>query len=373
MAKSKFERVVKEISLKHFRLHLDRQVKKIDMKTLRNLQILRVSIVSLLSTAPTISFSIELCDALGALEADPQAVAPAVAFQNVQATNLIEACAVAIDRSDEGLPRFLLQRGRGYLRAGDGTAAMADIQKSHDMGYPAATFGLATAYYLGDYVQQDFERARALFELAYEEGVRWSARGLSILYANEAYEHFDVELANTWAARFEYKVPDGLSAPRYLIDLVLAKHQRQCDRDLAKDIDAFELDEPAALTTYADDFYDLEISSNGTLATVIHAGFGCGDLGHLWSGSGGSPLYVIADGQIFENWLAHRPFSVERDGETFLMIPKHGSGCSSSNPELAVAGADICYAVALWHEEQRTFYGYGNVLEYSGLNGSSDN
>ena len=322
---------------------------------------------------PSLSFAQDLCDILGSLEADPNAVAPAVAFQDINPVNLIEACAVAIDRSDESLPRFLLQRGRGYLRLGDGAAAMSDIQKSHDMGYSAATFGLATAYYLGDDVEQDYERARALFELAYEEGVRWSARGLSILYANEAYEHFDLELANTWAARFEYRVPTGLSAPLHLIELVLAKHQKQCDEDLARDIDAFELNEPIALTTYPDDFYDLKISSSGMLATIIHAGFRCGDLGHLWSGSGGSPLYVIAGGQIFENWLSHRPFSVETNGEIFLMIPKHGSACRTSDPESAIAGADICYALALWHDEQRTFYGYGNVLEFSDLNPTPEN
>ena len=310
----------------------------------------------------------DLCDTLGALEADPNAIAPAVSFQDINAVSLIEACAIAIDRRDKDLPRFLLQRGRGYLRAGDGAAAMADIQKSHDLGYPAGTFGLATAYYLGDDVDQDFERARALFELSYEEGIRWSAKGLSILYANESYEYFDPAVSNTWALRFEYKVPAELSASRTLIDLVLQKHQHQCDEELENDIDAFELSEPKALTTYADDFYDLTILPSGKLATVIHAGFACGDLGHLWSGSGGSPLYVIADGQIFENWLSHRPFSVTHEGETFVMIPKHGSACQAGDQELSIVGADICYAVALWHETQRTFYGYGNVLNYSDLN-----
>ena len=357
--------IVLNITLAYHYLHVEQRLAEFNM--------FKIVTALVVLITPSLMFAQDLCDTLGALEADPKAVAPAVAFQDIQPTSLIEACAVAIDRADDGLPRFLLQRGRGYLRAEDGAAAMADIQKSHDMGYPAATFGLATAYYLGDDVEQDFERARALFELAYEEGVRWSAQGLSILYANEAYEHFDVELAKTWAARFEYKVPNGLSAPRYLIDLVLAKHQRQCDEDLASDIDAFDLNEPTAITTYVEDFYDLEISSNGTLATVIHAGFACGDLGHLWSGSGGSPLYVIADGQIFENWLAHRPFSVERDGETFLMIPKHGSACQSSDPELTVVGADICYAVALWHDRQQTFYGYGNVLQFSDLNPPLEN
>ena len=126
--------IVLNITLTYPYLHVEQRLVEFNMFKI-------VTALSVLIT-PSLMFAQDLCDTLGALEADPKAVAPAVAFQDIQPTNLIEACAVAIDRADDGLPRFLLQRGRGYLRAGDGSAAMADIQKSHDMGYSAATFGV---------------------------------------------------------------------------------------------------------------------------------------------------------------------------------------------------------------------------------------
>jgi TPR repeat protein len=65
------------------------------------------------------------------------------------------------------------------------------------------TFGLATAYFLGDDVAQDLDKARQLFILSYENGVLWSAQGLSLLYGNEMYEDYDLEKAKKWEARFK--------------------------------------------------------------------------------------------------------------------------------------------------------------------------
>ena len=91
---------------------------------------------------PSLLVAQDLCDTLGALEADPVQL-PCSGVSDIQPTNLIEACAVAIDRADDGLPRFCFKEGEVICALG-GAAAMADIRKSHDMGYSAATFGLAT-------------------------------------------------------------------------------------------------------------------------------------------------------------------------------------------------------------------------------------
>ena len=77
-----------------------------------------------------------------------------------------------------------------------------DLEHAHKLGYPAATFGLATAYYLGDDVTQDLEQSRVLFIHSYENGVLWSAWGLSLLYRNEMYEDYDAEEAKKWEERF---------------------------------------------------------------------------------------------------------------------------------------------------------------------------
>ena len=89
------------------------------------------------------------CDHLGALQADPMAVSEPVAFDAIDADALISACAIALQKDGIDKARYLLQRARGYLRAGRGDQAMQDIRAAHNLDYPAATFALATAYFLG--------------------------------------------------------------------------------------------------------------------------------------------------------------------------------------------------------------------------------
>lgn len=143
------------------------------------------------------------CDELGALQADPMAVSAPVAFDTIDGGALISACTIALQGDSTDGARYLLQRARGYLRAGRGDKAMQDIVGAHNLDYPAATFALATAYFLGDDVPQDFEQARMLFEQSYEQGVNWSAKGLSMLYENEFYEGYDPIKSAEWLMKFE--------------------------------------------------------------------------------------------------------------------------------------------------------------------------
>ena len=143
------------------------------------------------------------CDHLGALQADPMAVSAPVSFSAIDANALISACTFALQTDGTDMARYLLQRARGYLRAGRGDQAMQDIRAAHDLDYPAATFALATAYFLGDDVSQDFEQARMLFENSYEQGVNWSAKGLSMLYENEFFEGYDPVKSADWLTKFE--------------------------------------------------------------------------------------------------------------------------------------------------------------------------
>jgi len=151
----------------------------------------------------TYAYSSEDCDILASLEADPSSVSSPVAFNDIQPGAVIYSCSRAIARNDEAKPRFLLHRARGYLKGGESDKALLDLEQSHNLGYPAATFGLATAYFLGDDVAQDLDKARQLFILSYENGVLWSAQGLSLLYGNEMYEDYDLEKAKKWEARFK--------------------------------------------------------------------------------------------------------------------------------------------------------------------------
>ena len=159
--------------------------------------------LALFTSFSAYAYSLEDCDILASLEADPSSVATPVPFNDINSSEVIYACSKAIVRNDEHRPRFLLHRARGYLKAGESDKALFDLEQSHNLGYPAATFGLATAYFLGDDVAQDLGKARQLFIDSFEHGVSWSALGLSMLYRNEMYEDYDLEKAIKWEARFK--------------------------------------------------------------------------------------------------------------------------------------------------------------------------
>ena len=149
--------------------------------------------------------AVDECDRLAALEADPSAVSEPVAFIDIQPELVVKACTDALNAGNNAEPRFLLQRARGYLRGGQAGQALSDLNASHELGYPAATFGLATAYFLGDNVERDDARGESLFLQAYEGGVIWAARGLASLYGDPASELFDLDKSEMWGHLFSHK------------------------------------------------------------------------------------------------------------------------------------------------------------------------
>ena len=301
-----------------------------------------------------------LCDELGALEADISAVSAPVAFQDINSEALIAACSAEITKQDENLPRYLLQRGRGFLRAGKSKLAIADISASHDLGYPAGTFALATAYHLGDDIQKDFDEAHRLYEEAYGRGIRWAAKGLSMLHTYWSFSGHDEAAAMQWGARFGYDVPFNLTAKRPVIDKVLDHYQKECDGYIEKDIDFVDDGSLQKLTVYPEDFFDLKLTSDGLMGTVVYAGFRCSDMGHIWSGSGGSSYYVIIGDQIFEGW-GGVPYSMTAGDIIHLILPKHGSACSYGDG-LTPIGAEACHGIANWSVMEQKFSSIGEQL-----------
>ena len=135
-------------------------------------------------TFASISHAITPCDQLAALEADPLSAALSVKFADLNAKRVIAKCTEAISTSGNKVEeaRFTLQRARGYYRAGEAGAAIKDLLAAYALGYPAASFGLATAHFLGEGIDKDVLRAEILFLESYRKGVVWSARGLALLY-----------------------------------------------------------------------------------------------------------------------------------------------------------------------------------------------
>jgi len=146
--------------------------------------------------------ALEKCDILGSLEADPLKKTVPVKFEDLQYLELIEACTEAIAIQDNNIGRYYLLRARGYLRSGSYEKAISDIKHSHDMGYAAATFALATLHHFGDAMPKDLTRAEFLYKLAYSNGVKWAAKGLSILYKDLSFSSYNLKLSREWLEKF---------------------------------------------------------------------------------------------------------------------------------------------------------------------------
>ena len=164
---------------------------------------MRVIILAICTILANKAYAVEECDLLGSLEADPFSTSEPVKFQDIQSTKLVNACTEAIQEQNDNVARYYLLRARGHLRGGSYEQAIGDIRRSHDMGYPAATFALATLYHFGDAMPQDLEQAASLYEEAYNNGVTWAARGLAILYEDFSFGNYNPELAKEWVKKFE--------------------------------------------------------------------------------------------------------------------------------------------------------------------------
>ena len=166
-----------------------------------------ISSLLLINLAST-SYAGSECDHLAALEADPLSVSGPIRFEDLNAEMVIDACSEAIVTSQEKMERarFTLQRARGYFRAGNAAAAVNDLLVAYDLGYPAASFGLATAHFLGDGVEKNVSRAETLFLESYREGVTWSARGLALLYSEVGSHLYDTEKSILWENKFNEEI-----------------------------------------------------------------------------------------------------------------------------------------------------------------------
>ena len=132
-----------------------------------------------------------------------------------------------------------------------------------------------------------------------------------------------------------------------------------------------ELNEGVELEGYSfeanldENVYQIQLTPEGKMGTVLIANFSCTNKSVGLCGSGGCHQYIMADGKIFERH-GHRPYSVTDQNQTFIILPKHGLNCSLSNNG-QVYGADACYHIAIWDEAHSAFRSMGNQLPLSEL------
>ena len=118
------------------------------------------------------------------------------------------------------------------------------------------------------------------------------------------------------------------------LDRVIADYKQQCvsaQADILPEMDA-DLDPPQAIVLKIDDdaIYEIKVTPEGKMATVVFTSFSCTNIGYAWCGSGGCVSYLIVDEHVFEWEGGGRPMSVDAGEGTLIVSPVAGFSCTDS-------------------------------------------
>ncbi len=151
----------------------------------------------------------------------------------------------------------------------------------------------------------------------------------------------------------------GAASAQTALDRVIADYQQQCvsaQADILPEMDA-DLDPPQAIVLKIDDdaIYEIKVTPEGKMATVVFTSFSCTNIGYAWCGSGGCVSYLIVDEHVFEWEGGGRPMSVDAGERTLIVSSVSGFSCTDSEGREGW-GASPCYRMIIWEEELRTFW-----------------
>ena len=121
------------------------------------------------------------CDRAAAAMYDSGRVAPGSSPEEMAVDVALSACSGAI-KAPEHAARFDYQMGRALAAKGDLTAALPQFDLAVRAGYPAAQIDLADLLANRSAREFDLDRARSLYERAWQEGVPIAAFRLGTLY-----------------------------------------------------------------------------------------------------------------------------------------------------------------------------------------------
>jgi hypothetical protein len=151
------------------------------------------------------------------------------------------------------------------------------------------------------------------------------------------------------------------------IEYIVTEHYHSCleDQPAGTDLSTVEL------KVSSDSIYQIPYKADGSLATVfIESGISCTGVGSGWAGSGGTTVYVIAEGLLFEGrgWQA-QSVTIGGWSSPVILIPKAGAECNEEGNEYAsLPNASPCVSAAIWDDSMKVFNSTDQVLQLSRLN-----
>lgn len=150
------------------------------------------------------------------------------------------------------------------------------------------------------------------------------------------------------------------------VEDIVQQFQAACDAEQASFRGIDDDLEPlqGTLTLAEDAIYEIILTPDGLIGTVVYNEFHCSNIGYAWCGSGGCGFHLIVDGVAYQRMTGFRPISVTAGANTFVLIPIHGSGCVTSEG-IGGAGVDDCHVVAIWDPRADTFRSAGGQIRSS--------
>ena len=140
-----------------------------------------------------------------------------------------------------------------------------------------------------------------------------------------------------------------------IVTQIVAGYSVQCSAEQEDAEDGEVISEIVPITVPSQSLYEIEITEDGKLATILFADFSCPNWGaSYWCGSSGCAVYIIVDGVSYRT-RGWKPFSVTRGEEVLVILPKSGIACDQYN-------AAPCFAVTVWDESETTFNSIGSQL-----------
>ena len=115
-----------------------------------------------------------------------------------------------------------------------------------------------------------------------------------------------------------------------------------------------DVGENRKLKVEEDNLKQINLLQGNTELTVFTASFECPGVGYIWSGSAGSPTYLIIDGSIYEiAGGSPFPFNISED-RTVLINWHGGNDCRAMNGQ-SYPNSGACFSSMYWSDYDKTF------------------
>lgn len=104
-----------------------------------------------------------------------------------------------------------------------------------------------------------------------------------------------------------------------------------------------------------DSVYEVQITAEGKMATIVYEDYRCPNNGVPACGSGGCSFYVLVDDAVFFYLLGGRPYTVVRSNAVQIIVPIGGYACKDSDGT-SVTESEPCQALLTWSEAEKDFF-----------------